>query len=210
MTNGLLIILSGFSGSGKSTITKRLLEDYDNYALSVSATTRSPREGETEGIDYFYKSEEEFLGMVNEDAFLEYAYYVDHAYGTPMAYVDEQLQSGRDVLLEIEIQGAMKVKARRPDTILIFITPPDAAELVRRLTSRGTDSEEVIRSRLRQAVEESKGMDCYDYILVNDDLDSCVKELHTLIQTQHCRTSQQSEFIEKIQRELKELEETRE
>ena len=210
MAKGLLVVISGFSGSGKSTVTKRLLEDYDNYALSVSATTRSPREGEAEGVDYFYKTEEEFLSMVNEDAFLEYAYYVDHAYGTPMTYVDEQLESGRDVLLEIEIQGAMKVKARRPDTVMIFITPPDAAELVRRLTSRGTDSEEVIRSRLRQAVEESEGMDRYDYILVNDDLDTCVRELNTLIQMQHCRTMQQNDFIAKIQKELKEREETTE
>ena len=210
MTKGLLIVISGFSGSGKSTVTKRLLEDYDNYALSVSATTRSPREGEAEGVDYFYKTEEELLGMINEDAFLEYAYYVDHAYGTPMAYVDEQLESGKDVLLEIEIQGALKVKDRRPETIMIFITPPDAAELVRRLTSRGTDSEDVIRSRLRQAVEESKGMEHYDYILVNDDLDQCVRDLHTLIQAQHGRTLQQKDFITRIQKELMEREETAE
>lgn len=210
MAKGLLIIISGFSGSGKSTIAKRLLEDYDNYALSVSATTRSPREGEKEGVDYFYKTEEEFLSMVNSDAFLEYAYYVDHAYGTPIAYVDEQLESGKDVLLEIEIQGALKVKARRPETIMIFITPPDAAELARRLTSRGTDSAEVIHSRLKQAVEEAAGMESYDYILINDDLDSCVRNLHTLIQTQHCRTAQQTAFISKIQTELKEREETTE
>ena len=210
MAKGQLIIISGFSGSGKSTITKLLLEKYDNYALSVSATTRKPREGEQEGIAYFFKTEEEFLQMISEDAFLEYAYYVDHAYGTPMAYVDEQLESGKDVILEIEIQGALKVKNRRPDTILIYITPPDAAELARRLTARGTDSEEVIRSRLRQAIEESAGMESYDYILVNDDLEACVTKLHTLIQAQHCRTTQQSAFIQKIQRELRELEETTE
>lgn len=210
MSKGLLIIVSGFSGAGKSTVTKLLVDKYDNYALSVSATTRSPRDGEEEGVDYFYKTEEEFLEMVNGDAFLEYAYYVDHAYGTPMAYVDEQLESGKDVLLEIEIQGALKVKARRPDTIMIFITPPSAEELVRRLTSRGTDSEEVIRSRLRQAVKESEGMNRYDYIIVNDDLEACVTDMHTLIQTQHCRTAQQAGFIEKIQKELKEREETTE
>lgn len=210
MTEGLLIVVSGFSGSGKSTVTRRLLEKYNMYSLSVSATTRLPREGETEGVDYFYKSEDEFLCMVNRDDFLEYAYYVDHAYGTPAAYVDEQLASGRDVLLEIEIQGAMKVKDRRPDTIMIFITPPDAAELERRLTSRGTDSPEVIRSRLRQAVEESLGMDRYDYIVVNDDLESCVDEVHTLIQTQHSRTAQKKDFIKRIQKELKEREDSAE
>ena len=207
MEKGLLVIVSGFSGSGKSTVTKLLLEKYDNYALSVSATTRSPREGEQEGIDYFYKTESEFLEMIDNDAFLEYAYYVDHAYGTPAAYVDEQLEAGKDVLLEIEIQGALKVKKRRPDTILIFITPPDAGELVRRLTARGTETREVIRSRLQRAVEEAKDMDLYDYILINDDLDDCVRDLHDLIRTQHRRMSRQKEFISRIQEELQEREE---
>lgn len=210
MAKGQLIIISGFSGSGKSTITKLLLEKYDNYALSVSATTRKPREGEKEGVSYFFKTEDEFLRMVHEDAFLEYACYVENAYGTPADYVDEQLESGKDVILEIEIQGALKVKAKRPDTIMIFITPPNAAELARRLTARGTDSEEVIRSRLHRAVEESAGMDQYDYILINDDLESCVTELHTLIRTQHCRTVQQAAFIEQIRSELKEREDTTE
>lgn len=210
MAKGQLIIISGFSGSGKSTITKLLLEKYDNYALSVSATTRKPREGEKEGVSYFFKTEDEFLRMVHEDAFLEYACYVENAYGTPADYVDEQLESGKDVILEIEIQGALKVKAKRPDTIMIFITPPNAAELARRLTARGTDSEEVIRSRLHRAVEESAGMDQYDYILINDDLESCVTELHTLIRTQHCRTAQQAAFIEQIRSELKEREDTTE
>ena len=210
MPKGQLIIISGFSGSGKSTITNLLLEKYDNYALSVSATTRKPREGEQEGVSYFFKTEDEFLRMVHEDAFLEYACYVENAYGTPADYVDEQLESGKDVILEIEIQGALKVKAKRPDTIMIFITPPNAAELARRLTARGTDSEEVIRSRLHRAVEESAGMDQYDYILINDDLESCVTELHTLIRTQHCRTAQQAAFIEQIRSELKEREDTTE
>ena len=210
MAKGQLIIISGFSGSGKSTITKLLLEKYDNYALSVSATTRKPREGEKEGVSYFFKTEDEFLRMVHEDAFLEYACYVENAYGTPADYVDEQLESGKDVILEIEIHGALKVKAKRPDTIMIFITPPNAAELARRLTARGTDSEEVIRSRLHRAVEESAGMDQYDYILINDDLESCVTELHTLIRTQHCRTAQQAAFIEQIRSELKEREDTTE
>ncbi|MCR4751341.1 MAG: guanylate kinase [Eubacterium sp.] len=208
MTEGLLVVISGFSGSGKSTITKRLLEEYENYALSVSATTRSPREGEAEGVDYFYKTEEEFLEMIDRDAFLEYAYYVDHAYGTPMAYVEEQLAGGKDVLLEIEIQGALKVKARRPETILIFVTPPNAAVLEERLTGRGTETKDVIYSRLHAAVEEAAGMEEYDYILINDDLDACVRELHNLIQTQHCRTAQRKAFIRQIQKELTEREET--
>ena len=137
MNKGILVILSGFSGSGKGTLMKRLLEKYDNYALSVSATTRSPRPGERNGVDYFFKTEEEFSQMIEEDAFLEHACYVNHSYGTPAAYVDEQLNRGKDVILEIEIQGALKVKAKRPDTVLIFVTPPSAEELEKRLTGRG-------------------------------------------------------------------------
>ena len=207
MRRGMLVIISGFSGAGKSTVTRRLLQDYDNYALSISATTRSPRPGEQEGIEYFFKSEEEFVRMIEEDAFLEYAYYVDHAYGTPQAYVDEQLDAGKDVLLEIEIQGALKVKARRPETTLIFLTPPDAGTLVSRLTSRGTEEEAVIRSRLKRAVEESADMELYDYILINDDLDTCVRELHELIEKQRLRSAHQRDFIQRIQTELKEREE---
>ena len=207
MRRGMLVIISGFSGAGKSTVTRRLLQDYDNYALSISATTRSPRPGEQEGVEYFFKSEEEFVRMIEEDAFLEYAYYVDHAYGTPQAYVDEQLDAGKDVLLEIEIQGALKVKARRPETTLIFLTPPDAGTLVSRLTSRGTEEEAVIRSRLKRAVEESADMELYDYILINDDLDTCVRELHELIEKQRLRSAHQRDFIQRIQTELKEREE---
>ena len=207
MEKGLLVIVSGFSGSGKSTVTKMLLESYDNYALSVSATTRGPREGEVEGVDYFYKTESEFLEMIDRDAFLEYAYYVDHAYGTPAAYVDEQLVSGKDVLLEIEIQGALKVKTRRPDTILIFIAPPSAEELERRLRFRGTETDDVIRSRLHRAYEESEYMDQYDYILINEDINECMRELHDLIRTQHRRTSRQKEYISRIREQLQEQEE---
>lgn len=207
MEKGLLVIVSGFSGSGKSTVTKMLLESYDNYALSVSATTRGPREGEVEGVDYFYKTESEFLEMIDRDAFLEYAYYVDHAYGTPAVYVDEQLVSGKDVLLEIEIQGALKVKTRRPDTILIFIAPPSAEELERRLRFRGTETDDVIRSRLHRAYEESEYMDQYDYILINEDINECMRELHDLIRTQHRRTSRQKEYISRIREQLQEQEE---
>lgn len=200
---GILVILSGFSGSGKGTVMKRLLEKYDNYALSVSATTREPRPGETDGVDYFFKSEEEFSRMVEEDAFLEHARYVSHSYGTPKAYVDEQLAAGKDVLLEIEIQGAMKVKEKRPDTALIFLTPPSAEELRRRLTGRGTESDEVIEARMKRAVEESESMGLYDYILVNDEVDRCADELHQLVQNLHKQVSHQKGFIEEIQRELK-------
>lgn len=207
MTQGLLVVLSGFSGAGKGTIVKRLLEKYDNYALSISATTRAPRPGEEEGVHYFFKTEADFDRMVEEDAFLEYARYVAHAYGTPKAYVDHMLQQGRDVILEIELQGALQVRAKRPDTLLVFVTPPSADELARRLVGRGTESGEVIAARMRRAVQESADMDRYDYLLVNDDLETCVDQLHALIQLQHMRTGCQKTFMRDIRAELKKREE---
>lgn len=206
---GLLAVVSGFSGSGKSTITRKLIETYPEYALSISATTRTPRAGEQEGVDYFFKSDDEFAEMVEKDAFLEFAYYVDHGYGTPAEFVELQRDKGKDVLLEIEIQGALKVKARCPDAVLVFVTPPSAEELVRRLTARGTETDEVIRSRLRRAVEESSGMNLYDYILVNDDLEESVERLHRLLSAQHMQTNLQIDLIENMQKELAEREETK-
>ena len=144
MSRGILTVVSGFSGAGKGTLMKRLMEEYDNYALSISVTTRDPRPGEEDGVSYFFRTEEEFDRMVEEDAFLEYARYVKHSYGTPKAYVEEQLDAGKDVLLEIEIQGALQVKEKRPDTLLVFITPPTAEELERRLRGRGTETSSVI------------------------------------------------------------------
>ena len=210
MQKGLLAVVSGFSGSGKSTVTRKLVEKYgDTYALSISATTRAPREGEEEGVAYFFKTRDEFDRMIEDDAFLEYAYYVENGYGTPAAFVEEQREAGKDVLLEIEIQGALKVKARCPEAILIFLSTPSTEELIRRLNLRGTESEEVIRSRLRRAVEEASGMELYDYILINDDLDVCIDDLHRLLKTEHMRTSLQTELIATIQRELSEREETK-
>lgn len=199
---GLLVILSGFSGAGKGTVIRELMKRYDNYALSVSATTRKPRPGEQEGISYFFKEEDEFLQMIQRGELLEYAKYVDHYYGTPAAYVDRNLDEGRDVILEIEIQGALKVKEKRPDAMMIFVTPPSAEELKKRLTGRGTETEEVIDARMRRAAEEAEGMEKYDYILVNDDLDTCVEQLHQLIRMQHMAASHQKAFIGEIQKEL--------
>src|SRR5699024_1520486 len=135
---------SGFSGAVKGTVMKRLMEKYDNYALSISATTRKPREGEQDGREYFFKETEEFEKMIAQDELIEYARYVDNYYGTPRSYVEEQLAAGKDVILEIEIQGALKVKEKFPETLLIFITPPNAAELKRRLVGRGTETMDVI------------------------------------------------------------------
>ena len=179
---GILIVVSGFSGAGKGTLMKRLLEKYEErYALSVSATTRQPREGECDGIEYFFKTKEEFEKMIAKEELIEYARYVENYYGTPRAYVEQMLEAGKDVILEIEIQGALKVKKAFPDTLLLFVVPPSAEELKHRLVGRGTESMEVIESRLKRAVEESDGMEQYDYLIVNDDLEICVEEMHQII-----------------------------
>ena len=205
MPKGILTVLSGFSGAGKGTAMKRLLEKYDDYALSISATTRNPREGEVDGREYFFKATEEFEKMIAQDELIEYARYVNHYYGTPRSYVEEQLENGKDVILEIEIQGALKVKEKFPDTLLVFITPPSAKELRRRLIGRGTESMEVIEQRLARAKEEAEGIDDYDCLIVNDDLESCVDELHSVIQNEKKKVARNGEFISKIRKELNEL-----
>ena len=205
MPKGILTVLSGFSGAGKGTAMKRLMEKYDDYALSISATTRNPREGEVDGREYFFKATEEFEKMIAQDELIEYARYVNHYYGTPRSYVEEQLENGKDVILEIEIQGALKVKEKFPDTLLVFITPPSAKELRRRLVGRGTESMEVIEQRLARAKEEAEGIDDYDCLIVNDDLESCVDELHSVIQNEKKKVARNGEFISKIRKELNEL-----
>ena len=200
---GILIVVSGFSGAGKGTIMKALLERYDNYALSISATTRNPRPGEEEGKAYFFKTTEEFEKMIAIDDLIEYAMYVGNYYGTPKAYVEEQLRAGKDVILEIEIQGALKVKEKFPNTLLLFVTPPSAEELRKRLEGRGTETQEVIDGRMKRAIEEAEYMDQYDYLVVNDELDVCVEEMHHLIQGEHERCFRNQTFIEHMKRELK-------
>ena len=185
---GSLVVVSGFSGAGKGTLMKELLKRYDNYALSISATTRAPREGETDGKEYFFVTKEQFEKMRDERKLIEYAQYVNNYYGTPKEYVEQKMAEGKDVILEIEIQGALKVKKRFPDALLLFVTPPSAEELRRRLVGRGTETLEVINARLARAAEEASGMEAYDYLLVNDDLDRCVEEMHNLIQLQHRKT----------------------
>ena len=200
---GILTVVSGFSGAGKGTIMKRLMEKYDNYALSVSATTRAPRPGEEEGREYFFRTVEEFEKMIAKEQLIEYAKYVDNYYGTPRAYVEEQLEAGKDVILEIEIQGALKVKEKFPETLLLFVTPPSARELKDRLVKRGTESMEVILSRMERAREEAKGMDRYDYLVINDVLEDCVDEVHRIIQGEHRISFRNMDFIEKMRQELK-------
>lgn len=182
---GILVVVSGFSGAGKGTIMKNLMDKYgDDYALSISATTRDPRPGEVNGKDYFYVSKQEFEQMIKEDKLIEYAQYVGNYYGTPKAYVEEQLNSGKSVILEIEIQGALKVKQKFPDTKLLFVTAPSAKQLKNRLVGRGTETSEVIEARLKRACEESQGIEQYDYLVINDQLDECVNRVHKILQSE--------------------------
>ena len=199
---GILVVVSGFSGAGKGTLMKELLKRYDNYALSVSATTRQPREGEKDGEDYFFVNREYFQQMIEEGRLVEYAQYVNHYYGTPRDYVEKKMAEGKDVILEIEIQGALKVKKRFPDALLIFVTPPSAGELRRRLVGRGTETIEVINARLRRAAEEASGMEAYDYLLINAEIDACVEQMHQLITLQHSKTCYHLDFLSRMREEL--------
>ncbi|NNJ32527.1 guanylate kinase [Lacrimispora defluvii] len=203
--HGMLVVVSGFSGAGKGTLMKELLNRYENYALSISATTRAPRTGEVDGKEYFFVTEEHFKDMIEKEELIEYAQYVNHSYGTPKEYVLNQMKMGKDVILEIEIQGALKVKERFPEAILLFVMPPNAQELKRRLIGRGTESMEVINARLRRASEEAQGMEAYDYILINDEIDTCVEEMHLMIQVQHKRASNNMAFLSQIREELKNI-----
>lgn len=201
---GILTVVSGFSGAGKGTIMKELLAKYgQNYALSISATTRAPRPGEKDGAEYFFKSREEFEQMIAAGELIEYAQYVGNYYGTPKAYVGKQLEAGRDVILEIEIQGALKVREQFPDALLLFVTPPSADELKKRLIGRGTESMEVIENRLARALEEAEGLEEYDYLVVNDVLEECVEEVHEIIRNEHYRVSRNADNIREMREELK-------
>ncbi|MCM1057534.1 MAG: guanylate kinase [Firmicutes bacterium] len=202
---GILIVLSGFSGAGKGTVVKRLIKKYDDYALSVSMTTRAPRAGERDGVEYFFTTREKFEETIVKNGLIEYALYCGNYYGTPSAYVEEQLAAGKNVILEIEIQGALKIKEKYPESLLMFITPPNVRELKRRLEKRGTESPEVIARRLARASEESEGITAYDYIVVNDDLEVCVEEIHRLVDAARRAPVRRQEFIKEITEELKGL-----
>lgn len=199
---GILVVVSGFSGAGKGTLMKELVARYDNYALSVSMTTRKPRQGEVEGESYFFVDKDTFEETIAQNGLVEYACYCGNYYGTPRRWVEEQLGSGRDVILEIEIQGALKVKEKFPKALLLFVMPPSAQELRRRLTGRGTETAEVIWSRMERAVQESEGIENYDYILVNDKLEECVEQMHAVICTAHRSPAQNIEFIDHLRNEL--------
>ena len=185
---GLLIVLSGPSGVGKGTVRKAIFESDDNdFQYSVSMTTRNKREGEIEGVDYYFRTREEFEALIEAGEMLEYAEYVGNYYGTPFSYVQKTLDQGKDVFLEIEVQGAKQVKEKVPDGVFIFLTPPDLAELRSRITGRGTDSAEVIDERMRVAREEIEMMALYDYAVVNDEVSKAVQRIREIISSEHFR-----------------------
>ena len=200
---GILIVVSGFSGAGKGTLMKKLMEEYDNYALSISMTTRNPRPGEEDGREYFFVTKEQFEEKIGQDGLIEYANYCGNYYGTPRAYVEQQLEAGKDVILEIEIQGALKIREKFPTALLLFVMPPSAKELRRRLIGRGTETQEVIDQRMHRAMEEAQGIEHYDYIVINDQLEECVKELHAIIGAAHNTPFRNEEFINNMREELK-------
>ncbi len=200
---GILIVVSGFAGSGKGTVMKELLSGYDDYSLSISATTRAPREGEENGKHYFFVSVEEFERMIENDELLEHAKYVSNYYGTPRSYVEEELSRGKDVILEIETKGALIVKEKYPDTLLLFIMPPEAGEIYNRLKTRGTETEEVILKRMNRACEEAEFIERYDYLVINDELDACVKRVHEIIRSEHFKVSRSGSRIEEMKKGLK-------
>ncbi|HFR3650117.1 TPA: guanylate kinase [Streptococcus suis] len=185
---GLLIVFSGPSGVGKGTVRKEIFESSDNkFEYSVSMTTRPQRPGEVDGVDYFFRSREEFEDLIRQGQMLEYAEYVGNYYGTPLTYVNETLDKGIDVFLEIEVQGALQVKKKVPDGVFIFLTPPDLEELQDRLIGRGTDSEEVIAQRIERAKEEIALMREYDYAVVNDEVSLAAERVKCIIEAEHFR-----------------------
>ena len=200
---GVLAVVSGFSGAGKGTVVKKLLNTYDNYSLSISATTRSPRTGETDGKEYFFKTVDEFKKMIDNDELIEYAQYVGNYYGTPKEYVKTQLDSGRNVILEIEIQGALNIKKMFPEAILIFITPPSAKELQKRLRGRGTEDDATINARLARPVVEADEAINYDCVVINDTVDKCVETINSIVNGEKYNSSDNLELIKQIKNDLK-------
>lgn len=184
---GILFILSGPSGVGKGTVRRELFAKANDLKYSISMTTREKRAGETDGVDYFYKSKEEFETLIEKKQLLEYAQFVNNYYGTPRKYVEDTLAAGHDVFLEIEVQGALQVKENFPEGVFIFLFPPSLEELKNRIVSRGTESKELVLQRLREARKEIEMMDAYNYVVVNDHVDSAVSKIQSIIQSEHCK-----------------------
>lgn len=204
MRQGVLIVISGFSGAGKGTVVKRLMAE-GTFGLSISATTRSPREGEVHGREYFFLSKDEFKQRIEEGRFLEWAEFSGNYYGTPKDYVLDQMHEGKDVILEIEAQGALQVKKQYPDAGLIFLVAPSMTLLKERLTGRGTENPEQVARRLNQARREIESMNEYDYIVVNDDLEECVDKVQQIIETLHERACEKQALIDSFRDEAARL-----
>ena len=192
---GELFVITGPSGVGKATVLGRLMKNIDNVYVSISATTRKPREGEQNGKDYFFMNRDEFEKLISDDKFLEYAEYVGNYYGTPRGSVEEMLANGKDVILEIEVQGALKVKEKCPEANMVFIIPPSFSALEFRLRSRGTETDEVIAKRLEKSRSEYEMVDKYDYIVVNDDIDKAADEIRCIIMASRFKTEKRKHMM---------------
>lgn len=198
MSRGFLLVISGPSGSGKGTVCKHILERNEKLVFSVSATTRAPRRGEEDGVNYFFVDEESFKEMVENDEFLEYANVHGNFYGTPKKFVLEQIEKGEIVILEIDVQGALQVKESYPEAVFVFLLPPSMSELKNRIKKRGTESQEDIDLRFKNAFEELKFVDEYDYIVINDEVPEAVKKIETIIGAEKLKVKRLRNIIDSI------------
>jgi len=195
---GLLVVLSAPSGTGKSTVSRLLVQRNDRLRLSVSATTRAPRKNEVEGKDYFYKTTDEFKNMIENDEFVEWVEYCGNYYGTPKKYIEDSVENGYDVLLEIEVEGAAKIKEKYPDCVLIFMLPPSFDELKKRIEGRGTEKPEVIENRLKQAKREIEYIDMYDYVVINDSLDNAINSVNIILEAEKSKVKGNKDLLKHI------------
>lgn len=195
MNRGNLIVISGPSGAGKSTVVSRAMTSRNDICFSTSVTTRKPRPGEVDGVDYFFIDQSRFDEMVRNNELLEHAVYVSNSYGTPAKFVEEQLEKGMNVILDIEIQGAAQVHSNNPEAVMIFIIPPSIDELRKRLTGRGTENEETIEARIQRAIQECREADFYDYIIINDDLDKASEDLSSIMNAELCRFEKKKDVL---------------
>ncbi len=203
--DGLLIVMSGFSGAGKGTLLKSVMSQYDNFVFSVSMTTRSPREGEIDGKDYFFVDRQTFEKTIEEDGLVEHAEYCGNYYGTPKAYIERKLKEGMNVILDIEVKGAMQIKKKFPNALMIYVVPPSIEILRERLSKRGSETREVIDKRLFKAKEECEYISDYEYIIVNDDLEKANEKFINIVDTARQAVFRNNDFINELKQELESI-----